>query len=176
MFSHARAESEAGGEALLLTADRDLYQAVDEHVKIVELAKGRVAGEIGPAQVRERYEGIGAELVADLIALRGDPSDGLPGAPGIGVKTAAELLLRHGSLEDVLAAAESNDRAIRPRAAATLREHADLLRAFKLIATLQRIDIAPPADRATDFAGGARMARELGMKRLAERLEQVARA
>lgn len=176
MFSHARTESEAGGEALLLTADRDLYQAVDEHVKIVELAKGRVAGEIGPAQVRERYEGIGAELVADLIALRGDPSDGLPGAPGIGVKTAAELLLRHGSLEDVLAAAESNDRAIRPRAAATLREHADLLRAFKLIATLQRIDIAPPADRATDFAGGARMARELGMKRLAERLEQVARA
>ncbi len=176
MFSHARAESEAGGEALLLTADRDLYQAVGEHVKIVELAKGRVAGEIGPAQVRERYEGIGAELVPDLIALRGDPSDGLPGAPGIGVKTAAELLLRHGSLEGVLAAAESDDRAIRPRAGAALREHAELLRTFKNVATLQRIEVERPPDRSTDFEGGARMARELGMSGLAERLEEMAAA
>ena len=176
MFSHARTESEAGGGALLLTADRDLYQAVDEHVKIVELAKGRVAGEIGPEQVRERYEGIGAELVADLIALRGDPSDGLPGAPGIGVKTAAELLLRHGSLEGVLAAAESDDRAIRPRASAALREHAEMLRAFKEIATLQRIDVQRPSDRVTDFAAGALAARELGMKRLAERLESMVAA
>jgi len=176
MFSHARAESEAGGEALLLTADRDLYQAVGEHVKIVELAKGRVAGEIGPAQVRERYEGIGAELVPDLIALRGDPSDGLPGAPGIGVKTAAELLLRHGSLEGVLAAAESDDRAIRPRAGAALREHAELLRTFKNVATLQRIEVERPPARSTDFEGGARMARELGMSGLAERLEEMAAA
>jgi len=176
MLSHARVEAEAGGEALLLTADRDLYQAVDEHVTIVELAKGRVAGEIGPEQIRERYHGIGAELVADLIALRGDPSDGLPGAPGIGVKTAAELLLRHGSLEGVLAAAESDDRAIRPRASAALREHAELLRAFKNIATLQRIDVQRPPDRITDFAAGALAARELGMKRLAERLQEKAAA
>jgi len=176
MLSHARVEAEAGGEALLLTADRDLYQAVDEHVTIVELAKGRVAGEIGPEQIRERYHGIGAELVADLIALRGDPSDGLPGAPGIGVKTAAELLLRHGSLEGVLAAAESEDRAIRPRASAALREHAALLRAFKNIATLQRIDVQRPPDRVTDFATGALAARELGMKRLAERLQEKAAA
>jgi len=176
MLSHARVEAEAGGEALLLTADRDLYQAVDEHVTIVELGKGHVAGEIGPEQIRERYHGIGAELVADLIALRGDPSDGLPGAPGIGVKTAAELLLRHGSLEGVLAAAESDDRAIRPRASAALREHAELLRAFKNIATLQRIDVQRPPDRITDFAAGALAARELGMKRLAERLQEKAAA
>jgi len=176
MFSHARVEAEAGGEALLLTADRDLYQAVDEHVTIVELAKGRVAGEIGPEQVRERYHGVGAELVADLIALRGDPSDGLPGAPGIGVKTAAELLLRHGSLEDVLGAAESDDRAVRPRASAVLREHAEMLRAFKHIATLQRIDVQRPPDRITDFAAGALAAGELGMKRLGQRLQEKAAA
>jgi 5'-3' exonuclease len=174
MFSHARTETEAGGQALLLTADRDLYQAVNEHTLVVKLEKGRIAGEIGPAQVRERYHGIGPELVPDLIALRGDPSDGLPGAPGVGVKTAAELLLRHGTLEGVLAATESDDRRVRPRATAALREHAELLRAFKEIATLVRMDVERPADRATDFAAGADAARELGMKRLAERLEQLA--
>jgi 5'-3' exonuclease len=176
MFSLARIEAEAGGEALLLTADRDLFQAVDEHTSIVELAKGRVAGEIGPARVRERYHGVGPELVADLIALRGDPSDGLPGAPGVGVKTAAELLLRHGTLEGVLTAAESDDRHTRPRATAALRENAELLRAFKEIATLRHIDVQRPPDRPTDFAAGASAARELGMRRLAERLEEKAAA
>ncbi len=175
MFSHARVETEAGGEALLLTADRDLFQAVDEHVSIVELAKGRVAGEIGPAQVHDRYHGIGPRLVPDLIALRGDPSDGLPGAPGIGVKTAAELLLRHGTLEGVLAAAESDDRHIRPRATAALRENEELLRTFKDIATLVRIDVQRPPDRLTDYAAGASAARELGMRRLAERLDEMAK-
>jgi|SRR5580700_37365 5'-3' exonuclease len=176
MFSHARVEAEAGGEALLLTADRDLWQAVDENVKIAQLAKGRYAGEIGRAQVRERYHGIGPELVTDLIALRGDPSDGLPGAPGIGVKRAAELLLRYGTLERVLAAAGSDDREMRPRASATLREHAELLRTFKQIATLQRIDVERPPDHATDFAAGANAARELGMRGLAERLREKASA
>jgi DNA polymerase-1 len=174
MFSHARTETEAGGEALLLTADRDLYQAVDAHTSIVKLEKGRIAGEIGPEQVRERYHGVGPEQVPDLIALRGDPSDGLPGAPGIGVKTAAELLLRHVSLEGVLAATESDDRHTRPRATAALLSNADLLRTFKEIATLRRIDVQRPPARATDFAAGADAARELGMARLAERLAQLA--
>jgi DNA polymerase-1 len=176
MFSHARAESEAGGKALLLTADRDLFQALDERVTMIELAKGRVAGEIGPAQVHDRYHGIGPRLVPDLIALRGDPSDGLPGAPGVGVKTAAELLLRHGSLEGVLAAAESDDPRIRPRATAALLANAELLRAFKEIATLRRIDVRRPPDRVSDFGAGATAARELGMARLAERLEEKAAA
>jgi len=174
MFSHARAEAEAGGQALLLTADRDLFQAVDEHVTIAELTKGRLAGEIGRLQVRERYHGIEPEQVTDLIALRGDPSDGLPGAPGIGVKRAAELLLRYGSLEDVLTAASSDAHGLRPRASAVLNEHAELLRIFKRIATLQRIDVRRPPNRVTDFEAGARAARELGMRGLAERLEGMA--
>jgi hypothetical protein len=65
---------------------------------------------------------------------------------------------------------------MRPRVAATLREHAELLLAFKEIATLQRIEVDSPADRTTDFAGGALLARELGMRRLSERLQKLATA
>jgi 5'-3' exonuclease len=178
MFSFARVEEENEGRAWLLTGDRDLYGAVSEHVAVVELRKGSDHGEIGPAQVRERY-GIDPELVPDFIALRGDPSDGLPGAPGIGAKTAAELLRAHGSLEAALLAAEAEDalfggEEMRPRTAAALRENAELLRTFKQIATLQRIDVERPPDRTTDFANGALTARKLGMNRLAERLEKLA--
>ena len=109
MFSHARAEEERGGRALLLTGDRDLYGAVTEQVAVAELLKGGKHGEIGPAQVRERY-GVEPHQVPDFIALRGDPSDGLPGAPGIGAKTAAELLREHGSLEDMLVARQQRQR------------------------------------------------------------------
>jgi 5'-3' exonuclease len=180
MYSYARSEDEAGGQALLLTADRDLFGAVSERVAVVELRKGTQLIEVGPEQVRERY-GVDPELVPDFIALRGDPSDGLPGAPGIGAKTAAELLSAHGSLEAVLAAAGVSEGlggatrpAMRPRVAAALRDNSDLLLSFKRIATLQRIDVQRPADRPTDFAGGSEMARELGMRRLAHRLNSLA--
>ncbi|HEV7584792.1 MAG TPA: 5'-3' exonuclease H3TH domain-containing protein [Solirubrobacteraceae bacterium] len=186
MFSFACAEAEAAGRALLLTGDRDLFGAVSDDVAVVELKKGAEQSEIGPAQVRERY-GVEPEQVPDFIALRGDPSDGLPGAPGIGAKTAAELLRAHGSLEQLLLAAGASagggDAAavratavMRPRVAATLREHAEMLMAFREIATLQRIEVERPPDRATDFAKGARLAGELGMRRLAERLERLATA
>jgi 5'-3' exonuclease len=186
MFSYAREEDERGGRALLLTGDRDLFGAVSERVAVIELLKGGKHGEIGPGQVRERY-GVEPKQVPDFIALRGDPSDGLPGAPGIGAKTAAELLRAHGSLEALLSAAgadaagEDSDAAavrastvMRPRIAAALRENAELLHKFKEIATLQRIDVEPAPDRATDFAGGARVAGEMGMRQLAERLERLA--
>jgi DNA polymerase-1 len=188
MGSFARAEAQAGGRALLLTADRDLYQAVDERAAVLEMGKAGAFAELGPEQVLARYS-IAPELVPDFIALRGDPSDGLPGAPGIGAKTAAELLRAHGSLEAVLGAAgadadESDSAAaavraisvMRPRIAAALRENAELLRTFKRVATLVEFDVQRPPDTPTDFAGGAAMAREIGMKRLAKRLEELASA
>ena len=182
MFSLAAEEVAAGGAALLLTGDRDLYGAVGEHVSVVEMLKGGRHGLIGPVQVRERY-GVPPSLVPDFIALRGDPSDGLPGAPGIGAKTAAALLRRYGSLEDLLAAAQAAEGKVRrdaeemsARQAATLREHGELLRTFKRIATLQRIDVALPADRPTDFRAGSRIAAENGMRRLGERLAKLATA
>ncbi len=179
MFSLARSEADAGGTALLLTGDRDLYGAVSERVSVVEMLKGGRHGLIGPDQVRERY-GVAPELVPDFIALRGDPSDGLPGAPGIGAKTAAELLRRYGPLEDLLGAAAAAENRVRrdrgemsPRTAQTLREHDALLRTFKEIATLQSVDVPLPADRPTDFAGGAEAAAANGMRRLSERLAKL---
>jgi 5'-3' exonuclease len=183
MLSYAQVEAKAGGSALLLTADRDLYGAVGERIAVVELLKGGRHGEIDAKGVRERY-GVDPGQVPDFIALRGDPSDGLPGAPGIGAKGAAELLREHGTLEALLAAAEAlgpgtqapAGSALRPRTVATLRDNAELLRAFKQIATLQRVKVTRPRQRkaVTDHAGGAAAAEELGMRRLAERLRGLA--
>ena len=176
MFSYARAETAAKGTAWLLTGDRDLYGAVDERTSFVELRKGGERGLLGPGEVRERY-GIEPGQVPDLIALRGDPSDGLPGAPGIGAKTAAELLRAHGSLEGVIAAAAhplAAEPRMRPRIVSAVSDNAELLRAFKEIATLQTIDVERPPDTPTDFAAGAEAARAFGMRRLATRLEALA--
>jgi DNA polymerase-1 len=178
MGSYASVESQAGGRALLLTGDRDMYQSVDEHVAVLELGKGGAVGELGVAEVHKRY-GVAPEQVPDFIALRGDPSDGLPGAPGIGAKTAAELLRTHGTLERLLAKAEGEDArfgedALRPRTIEALRENAELLRDFKRIATLVQTDVSRPDDQTTDYAAGAAAAREIGMKRLAERLDGLA--
>jgi DNA polymerase-1 len=193
MWSYSRVEGAAGGRTLICSGDRDLYQAVDDRTSVLELRRDEPPGMIDAAGVRER-SGVDPAQIPDLIALRGDPSDGLPGAPGIGAKTAAELLRAHGSLEAVLAAAEApaagasagaRDSAVaavrtasvmRPRIAAALRDNAELLRTFKQIATLQGIAVERPQDRASDFASGSRVAREMGMGRLAERLEKLARA
>jgi DNA polymerase-1 len=167
--SLAESEVAAGGRALIMTGDRDMYQCAGERVTVVYL-KQRSSGfeEVDPAEVRKRY-GIAPELVPDFIALRGDPSDGLPGAPGIGAKTAADLLQRYGSLEGAIAKAWQE----RPRVTAALTEGADELRAFREIATLRTTRVELPEDRETDLAGGAAAARRYGMNRLGERLESA---
>jgi 5'-3' exonuclease len=180
MGSYARVESQAGGRGLLLTADRDLYQAVSDRVAVLNLEPAGVFAEVGPEQVFGRYS-IAPERVTDFIALRGDPSDGLPGAPGIGAKTAAALLRTYGSLEALLEEAERQSAnagigSLRPRIATALHENAELLRTFKRVATLVEIDVQRPPDKSTDFAAGATTAREIGMRRLAERLEKLATA
>jgi 5'-3' exonuclease len=166
--TYARLEAEAGGHALLLTGDRDMYQCAGEGVTVLYVRTGgKGAEEVGADEVRERY-GIGPELVPDFIALRGDPSDGLPGAKGVGPKTAAELLRRHGSLEGVL---DNAIRERRPKLRGALIEARDDLLAFKDIATLRDAGVGRPPDRPTDWAGAATAARALGMNRLAERLD-----
>jgi 5'-3' exonuclease len=167
--SLATLEAGAGGRALIMTGDRDMYQCVDDRVSVLYLKSGTTGFEqVDAAEVRTRY-GIPPALVPDFIALRGDPSDGLPGAPGIGPKTAAELLLKHGSLEAAIEGAAGE----RPRVAAALRDCADELRAFREIATLRPVSLQRPADRETDLSGGAAAARRFGMNRLGQRLEQA---
>jgi DNA polymerase-1 len=169
--TYARREAEAGGRALLLTGDRDMYQCAAALVTVLYVRTGgKGAEEVTPEEVRKRY-GIDPELVPDFIALRGDPSDGLPGAKGVGPKTAAELLRRHGSLEGVL---ENAIHERRPALRGALIGAAEDLRTFKQIATLRDAGVERPGDRETDWRGAAEAAREHGMNRLSERLEQGA--
>jgi 5'-3' exonuclease len=167
MHSLALAEERRGGDALIFTGDRDMFQCVTEHVKVL-LQQARAGfTEMGPEEVRARY-GIGPELVPDFIALRGDPSDGLPGAKGIGEKTAADILQRKGDLEHAILGAIRE----KPSVRRALIEQAAELRSFKEIATLVVVEMDPVPDAPTNFAGGAEAAEGLGMRRLAERLRK----
>jgi 5'-3' exonuclease len=158
--SYAMVETEAGGETLILTGDRDMFQCVGEQVKVLYVRTGsRGAQLVDAAEVKARY-GVTPELVPDFIALRGDPSDGIPGAKGVGEKTAASLLNRYGSLEGALTG--------------KLAAAADQLRTYKEMASLRRLDVKRPDDRETDREGGAEAVRAHGMKRLAERLASSA--
>ncbi|HET9162760.1 MAG TPA: 5'-3' exonuclease [Solirubrobacterales bacterium] len=167
--TYARLEAEAGGQALLLTGDRDMYQCAGDGVTVlyVRTGGGKGAEAVGPGEVRERY-GVDPSQVPDFIALRGDPADGLPGAKGVGPKTAAELLRKHGSLEAIL---DNAIREQRPKLRGALIDAREELLAFKDIATLRDAGVQRPPDRPTDWGGAAAAARERGMNRLAERLE-----
>jgi 5'-3' exonuclease len=170
LHSLAEVETAAGGRTLILTGDRDMFQCANEHVTVLlQRTGGEGPEEVGPDQVRAKY-GVDPEQVPDFIALRGDPSDGLPGAKGIGPKTAADLLRRKGDLEHVILGAIRE----KPSVRRALIEQADELRSFKDIATLRTIALDRPPDAPTDHARGAKAAAELGMGRLAGRLEEMA--
>lgn len=165
--SYAERETEAGGKTLVLTGDRDMFQCASGSVRVLYAGRGGV-DEMGPAEVKKRY-GIPPKLVPDLIALRGDPSDGIPGAKGVGEKTAAELLRNHGSLEKVLDAAI---REPRPGLRKALTGSREQLLAFKQVATLQLVKVGRPRSKRTAYGQAAKAARKRGMNRLAERLDE----
>lgn len=157
----AREEAD-GGAALVATSDRDAYQLASDRTTILQPRRGvSELARLGPAEVRERY-GVEPEQVADFIALRGDPSDRIPGARGIGEKTAARLLQEHGSLDALLAAGRFASEAAR-------------LREYRSIATLDpSAPLRDVPDLGPDWAAGAAAARELGLVGLAGRLEEAA--
>jgi 5'-3' exonuclease len=169
--SYATRETRAGGRTLVMTGDRDMFQCADDSVQVLYVRTGGKQGAelVDAAEVKRRY-GVPPELVPDFIALRGDPSDGIPGAKGIGEKGAAELLQRHGSLEAAIA---NGVRETKKTVRAALCTQGDELRAFKEIATLQDADVELPSDTPTDYSGAAGAARALGMERLAKRLEAM---
>ncbi len=152
-----------------MTSDRDAYQLVSDAVTVlVPQTGGRPPLRIGPKEVVDRY-GVLPEQVPDFIALRGDPSDNLPGAKGIGAKTAAALLLRYGTLENLLA----NVDALPARLAGALRNPD--LEAFRKVATMDAgAPLELPPDSELDPRRGAAFAREIGANRLAERLDAKA--
>ena len=171
MGSLAVAEEKAGGSALILTGDRDMFQCVTKNVKVLYLKTGVRGGElVDAAEVKKRY-GVSPELVPDFIALRGDPSDGLPGAKGIGEKTAADLLQRNGSLEGAIKNAVRERPA---RVSGALTGQADELRMFKDIATLRPVKVKRPKDAETNYKRAAKAAADAGMGALAGRLEKAA--
>jgi len=136
---------------------------------LMQRARQQGPDDMGPDEVLEAY-GVTPEQVPDFIALRGDPSDGLPGAKGIGAKTAADLLKRKGDLEHVILGAVREKPAVRR----ALIEQADELRSFRDIATLRTVAVDLPPDTPTDYEGGAAAADALGMGRLAKRLQDAA--
>jgi DNA polymerase-1 len=153
-------EEAGGGTALVATSDRDAFQLVTPQVTVLQPASGAPPARIGPREVRERY-GVDPAQVTDFIALRGDPSDKIPGARGIGEKRAAELLARYGSLEAMLAEGR-------------LATEADALRLYRSIATMDRDAPLPPLpDVSPDWSAGAAHARELGLERVARRFEEA---
>jgi DNA polymerase-1 len=169
--AYARCEAEAGGTCLIFSGDRDMFQCVNETVSVLFPRGGKDGPELVDVKgVKAKY-GIRPDQVPDFIALRGDPSDGIPGAKGIGEKTAGEILRVHGDLETAIANAAQE----RPRVAQTLRNQAQELREFRKIATLQPIPVACPPDAPTRFAPAAEAAEARGMARLAARLRGMVR-
>ena len=161
LASAATKEEKRGGTVLIASGDRDTFQLASELTTILYPVRAGEMARIGPAEVRERY-GVDPKQVPDFIALRGDPSDGLPGAPGVGATGAATLLQRYENLEAALAAGR-------------FPAMADTLRLFKTIATMDRRAPLPRLrNQKPTWHNGAALARKWQLNQLASRLEKLA--
>jgi DNA polymerase-1 len=147
------------GNVLVASGDRDAFQLASKQTTILQPLRGvSEIARIGPAEVRERY-GVEPSQVPDFIALRGDPSDKLPGAKGVGPKTAAQLLEQYGSLEAMLEEGRFS-------------AQADELRLYRRIASMDAgAPIPDIPDAEPDWTSGAGQLREWGLDGPADRLE-----
>ena len=153
------AEERAGGSALVASGDRDSFQLASSTTTILYPSRGGELARIGPEEVRQRY-GVDPIQVPDFIALRGDPSDKLPGAPGVGPKRAAQLLRRYGTLDGVLDAG-------------LFQTQAEMLRLYRLIATMNaKAPLPTLADQEPTWASASNLARACGLNQLADRLHE----
>jgi exodeoxyribonuclease III len=159
----AAAEERRGGSALVASGDRDSFQLATQATTILYPVRAGELARIGPAEVRARY-GVDPAQVPDFIALRGDPSDRLPGVAGLGPQGAANLLRRYGSLEAAL------DAGLFP-------ELAQKLRLFRSIATMNaKAPLPRLRDQKPSWQRASDLAREWQLKALAERLAKLAQA
>ena len=156
-------EERRGGTAIVATGDRDAYQLASEATTILQPIRAGEMARIGPAEVRERY-GVEPRQVPDFIALRGDPSDRIPGLAGMGPQGAARVLRRLGSLENAIKAGR-------------FAAQAETLRLYRSIAAMDKSAPLPPlrSQRPT-WGRAAELARHWQLNKLAERLEGLATA
>ena len=158
----AAAEERQGGGVLVASGDRDAFQLASDQTTILHPVKAGEMARIGPAEVRQRY-GVEPAQVPDFIALRGDPSDRLPGARGVGPKGAAALLKKYATLEDAFAAGQ-------------LAAQAGALRLYRRIAQMDAMAPLPPLnDQLPTWDKAAALARQWELDRLAGRLDELAR-
>jgi exodeoxyribonuclease-3 len=156
------AEERRKGRVLVASGDRDTFQLASDKTTILYPVRAGELARIGPSEVCARY-GVDPKQVADFIALRGDPSDRIPGAPGLGADGAALLLRKHGTLEKALKAG---------RYAA----HADNLRLYRSLATMdRRAPIPRLPDQKPTWARAAKLARKWELNQLARRLDELAK-
>ncbi len=156
----AAAEKRRGGTVLIASGDRDTFQLASVKTTILYPIRGGGVEPIGPAEVRQRY-GVEPAQVPDFIALRGDPSDKLPGAPGVGATGAATLLRQYGSLDAILKAGR-------------FAKQADELRLYRSIATMNRKAPLPKLpDQKPTWQKAAALARRWELKQLATRLGEL---
>jgi len=154
-------EERQGGTVIIATGDRDAYQLASETTTIIQPVRGGEMKRIGPAEVWKLY-GVSPGQVPDFIALRGDPSDRIPGAKGIGEKGAASLLKKYGSLEHAIEAGRFS-------------KQADLLRLYRKIATMDKSAPLPSLrNQKPTWGKAAVLAREWQLKQLAQRLDTLA--
>ncbi len=157
----AAAETRRGGRALVVSGDRDTFQLASDRITILYPLKAGEMARIGPAEVRERY-GVDPKQVPDFIALRGDPSDKLPGAPGVGPVGAAAVLRQYGSLEAALKAGRFSPLA-------------DKLRLYRSIATMNpKAPLPSLRDQEPTWKNAAALARKWELDNLADRLSDLA--
>ena len=166
---------EQGIEVMVVTGDRDAYQLVDEGVRVMSTSRGITETKIYDREaVIERY-GVPPELICDLMGLRGDTSDNIPGVPGIGEKTATQLLQQFGSLEAVL---ENVDQISGAKRKQNLVEHAEDARLSKQLATLQYdidtgVDLGEAMSSEPDRGALRDFMREFELRAVMERLEEA---
>jgi DNA polymerase I len=170
----ARHARQAQVPVMIVSGDRDVYQLVRDGVRVMTTSRGVTDTKVYDAEgVVERY-GVPPDLVTDLIGLKGDTSDNIPGVPGIGDKTAAQLLQRFGSLEAVL---DSIDEISGAKRKQNLTEHADDARVSKQLATLTddvdvEIDVAEEIRAVPDRSRLREVAAEFELRAVIERLDE----
>ena len=156
------AEEKRGGTVLVASGDRDMFQLVSQKTTVLYPVRAGELARIGPEEVRARY-GVDPKQVPDFIALRGDPSDRIPGVRGLGPEGAAALLRQYGSLDKLLKAGRYT-------------AHARDLKLYRSLATMDRKARIPRLpDQTPTWDNAAKLARKWQLNQLAKRLDELAK-